>query len=437
MPVHSGVYPRHAGRRRLVTVRFAEPEGGPGQRDGADQPETCTGPDQSGRESDSAQATADGAPAPDNAMIRWLRKDLADVKRQRQDIQSMEAQVKEDFAGNAFIDGAVRGLWRFADNITQAREAKIRELLDDLAAPANLAAPASSDTGQADEFAGELSEDYMAASNPVHVTRAVLGITTLLITLAVGGLSGVDVLRLWHGPPAGWADAWPAWTACFTALAGGTAFVQTVRAQAVPSVSATSGQLISAVAARSGEALLHRGLLLGVLTSAFASISRIGMEEPSLLAQLIATPCAILAVGLLEGAAAHANRARYDYHFSSDMQSAGKAIPGGRLLTDEALEAGFLCRLSMAIGSGTTIPWITPQSPDAEREQPLWPVVAAFAASVFLSAETLALGSLQASVATAVAGTMAATLLSPRSGLDEIQVPTKTFEALSEIYWWA
>lgn len=31
-----------------------------------------------------------------------------------------------------------------------------------------------------------------------------------------------------------------------------------LRAQAVPSVSATSGQLISAVAARSGEALLHR-----------------------------------------------------------------------------------------------------------------------------------------------------------------------------------
>lgn len=53
------------------------------------------------------------------------------------------------------------------------------------------------------EFAAELSEDYMAASNPVYVTRAVLGIATLLITLAVGGLSGVDVLRLWHGPPAG------------------------------------------------------------------------------------------------------------------------------------------------------------------------------------------------------------------------------------------
>lgn len=119
-----------------------------------------------------------------------------------------------------------------------------------------------------------------------------------------------------------------------------------------------------------------RGLLLGVLASAFASISEIGTEQPSLLSQLIATPCAVLAVGecgclkdeveavnhlrvllnahgfvldshqqreqqllmlifidsrqsvpcagLLEGAAAHANRARYDYNFSSDMQSAGK-----------------------------------------------------------------------------------------------------------------
>lgn len=50
--------------------------------------------------------------------------------------------MKEDFGGNGPIGGAVRGLWRFANNLTQAREAKIRELLEDLAAPA------SSDPGQ-------------------------------------------------------------------------------------------------------------------------------------------------------------------------------------------------------------------------------------------------------------------------------------------------
>lgn len=50
-----------------------------------------------------------------------------------------------------------------------------------------------------------LSEEHTSAAMPVLTTRSVLGITALLVTLCVGGLTGVDLLRLWHGPTAGGA----------------------------------------------------------------------------------------------------------------------------------------------------------------------------------------------------------------------------------------
>lgn len=53
-------------------------------------------------------------------------------------------------------------------------------------------------------------------------------------------------------------------------------------------------------------------------------------------------------------------------------------------------------RFSRVIGAASTLPWPdTRQNAASPAERPVWPVVAAAAGGAFLSAETMALGSLQ------------------------------------------
>lgn len=46
-------------------------------------------------------------------------------------------------------------------------------------------------------------EHFITAALPVHALRGAVGAFAILLTLAIGALFHLDVLRLWQGPPAG------------------------------------------------------------------------------------------------------------------------------------------------------------------------------------------------------------------------------------------
>jgi hypothetical protein len=337
---------------------------------------------------------------------------LKTTKQLQRDLE----EVRDRVEGDGVLARAVRGIVDWSLDFS----AKTQQQLLDEAAQQREASKGSAATMDP----ALQPDNYVDLDILLQGSHWSLAVIVTLATLGLSALLGIDTLRLWHDPAAGWGAAWPAWTGCFLVAAASTSIVQSVRAGSPPRLALTGEQLVAALLLRTAEGILYRGALLGALTAVLAGQQLGPGAPPSALTTLFLTPTLALAVGTVEAWLTWVNDGASPYGDSKAIFSdAGQVVADGKIISN-SVSPVVADRFSRMIGAGTTLPWpaIGLDRAAATAERPVWPVIAAAAAGTFLTAETMALGSLQASVATAVVGALASTALAPPSSLTGVYI---------------